>query len=81
MSFLIVFCVIAQANYLQSLDWHNDNGEIMKSIVTFYTKAKAFEPLSSFYDSCSQVEIDECAAPPPSSPIRFRPSRSRSGFG
>ena len=31
----------------------------MKSIITFYTKAKAFESLSSFYESCSQVEIDE----------------------
>ena len=50
---------ILAANYLQSLDWHNDNGEIMKSIITFYTKAKAFESLSSFYESCSQVEIDE----------------------
>ena len=48
---------ILAANYLQSLDWHNDNGEIMKSIITFYTKAKAFESLSSFYESCSQVRI------------------------
>ena len=24
-------------------------------IVTFYTKAKAFESLSSFYDMCAQV--------------------------
>ena len=55
---------ILAANYLQSLDWHNDNGEIMKSIITFYTKAKAFESLSSFYESCSQVEIDE---------VRFNP--------
>ena len=49
---------ILAANYLQSLDWHNDNGEIMKSIITFYTKAKAFESMSSFYESCSQVRED-----------------------
>jgi intraflagellar transport protein 140 len=36
------------------------NGEIMKSIIGFYTKAKAYESLSNFYDSCSQIEIDEC---------------------
>ena len=49
---------ILSANYLQSLDWHNDS-DIMKNIITFYTKAKAFEQLASFYDACSQVEIDE----------------------
>ncbi|GMI07811.1 hypothetical protein TrVE_jg6403 [Triparma verrucosa] len=49
---------ILSANYLQSLDWHNDP-DIMKNIITFYTKAKAFEQLASFYDACSQVEIDE----------------------
>lgn len=27
----------------------------MKAIITFYTKAKAFEPLAHFYDSCAQV--------------------------
>mmetsp|Transcript_2350 Transcript_2350/g.4465 ORF Transcript_2350/g.4465 Transcript_2350/m.4465 type:complete len:216 (-) Transcript_2350:214-861(-) len=31
----------------------------MKSIIQFYTKAKAYEQLSSFYDACAQVEIDE----------------------
>jgi intraflagellar transport protein 140 len=66
---------ILAANYLQSLDWHNDNGDIMKNIIGvnppgslcgncwlfverlsgFYTKAKAFESLSGFYESCSQV--------------------------
>jgi len=49
---------VLAANYLQNLDWHSD-GEIMKSIVSFYTKAKAFEQLASFYDACAQVEIDE----------------------
>merc|ERR1719453_1511784 len=49
---------ILAANYLQNLDWHSD-ADIMKSIVSFYTKAKAFEQLASFYDACAQVEIDE----------------------
>merc|ERR1719453_1718019 len=49
---------ILAANYLQNLDWHNDP-EIMKAIINFYTKAKAFEQLSGFYDACAQVEIDE----------------------
>ena len=42
------------ANYLQNLDWHSDT-EIVKNIVAFYTKAKAFEQLSTFYDACAQV--------------------------
>jgi intraflagellar transport protein 140 len=33
--------------------------DIMKAIITFYTKAKAFEQLAGFYESCAQVEIDE----------------------
>ena len=31
----------------------------MKTIISFYTKAKAFESLANFYDACAQVEIDE----------------------
>merc|ERR1719235_1664103 len=49
---------ILAANYLQTLDWHSDP-EIMRNIVSFYTKAKAQEQLVSFYDACAQVEIDE----------------------
>eukprot|EP00743_Colponemidia_sp_Colp-15_P005070 GILK01005459.1.p1 GENE.GILK01005459.1~~GILK01005459.1.p1 ORF type:complete len:1424 (+),score=370.05 GILK01005459.1:129-4400(+) len=49
---------ILAANYLQNSDWHNDE-EIMKAIISFYTKAKAMEQLSGFYDACAQVEIDE----------------------
>jgi intraflagellar transport protein 140 len=45
------------ANYLQQMDWRD--GEIMKSIITFYSKAKAYEQLSGFYDSCAQV-IETC---------------------
>ena len=49
---------VMAANYLQSLDWRKDP-EIMKHIISFYTKGKAQESLSSFYDACAQVEIDE----------------------
>jgi intraflagellar transport protein 140 len=49
---------ILGANYLQTLDWHSD-AEIMKNIIQFYTKAKAFDSLALFYDACAQVEIDE----------------------
>jgi len=49
---------ILAANYLQQMNWR-DSVDIMKAIVTFYTKAKAYEPLAVFYDSCAQVEIDE----------------------
>ncbi|KAI9349580.1 hypothetical protein BDR26DRAFT_852390 [Obelidium mucronatum] len=47
-----------QANFLQTLDWRS-NSNVMKAIITFYSKARAWESLSGFYDSCSQVEIDE----------------------
>jgi intraflagellar transport protein 140 len=46
------------ANYLQQMNCR-ESVEIMKSIVLFYTQARAFEQLASFYDSCAQVEIDE----------------------
>lgn len=46
------------ANYLQQMNWRGSM-EIMKAIITFYTKAKAFLQLAGFYDSCAQVEIDE----------------------
>merc|ERR1719221_1947374 len=49
---------VLAGNYLQSLDWHGDN-EIMKNIIQFYSKAKAYDKLASFYDACAQVEIDE----------------------
>lgn len=43
------------ANYLQSLDWR-ENRDIVKNVITFYTKAKAFDSLAI---SCAQVEVDE----------------------
>lgn len=49
---------VLAGNYLQSQDWQHD-ANIYKNIVTFYTKAKAFENLASFYDACSQLQIDE----------------------
>nr|XP_033696554.1 intraflagellar transport protein 140 homolog isoform X4 [Tursiops truncatus] len=49
---------IMAANYLQSLDWRKDP-EIMKSIISFYTKGRALDLLAGFYDACAQVEIDE----------------------
>eukprot|EP01038_Epipyxis_sp_PR26KG_P011964 gene11964-16014_t len=46
------------ANYLQQMNWR-ESVDIMKAIITFYNKAKAFYQLAGFYDSCAQVEIDE----------------------
>lgn len=45
-------------NFLQNQNWHNDP-EIMKTIISFYQKAKSFDHLANFYDACAQVEIDE----------------------
>ena len=36
------------------MSW-KDNVDIMKSIIMFYNKSKAYEALSNFYDSCAQV--------------------------
>ena len=49
---------VLAGNFLQSQNWHNDP-EVMKTIISFYQKAKAFESLGNFYDACAQVEIDE----------------------
>uniref|UniRef100_A0A3Q3ICS2 Uncharacterized protein n=1 Tax=Monopterus albus TaxID=43700 RepID=A0A3Q3ICS2_MONAL len=49
---------IMAANYLQSLDWQK-NPEILKTIIGFYTKARAPELLAGFYEACAQVEIDD----------------------
>ena len=42
------------AHYLQTLDWRKDP-EIMKNIISFYTKGRALDSLASFYDACGQV--------------------------
>uniref|UniRef100_H9GLJ7 Intraflagellar transport 140 n=1 Tax=Anolis carolinensis TaxID=28377 RepID=H9GLJ7_ANOCA len=45
---------IMAANYLQSLDWRKDP-EIMRNIISFYTKGRALDLLAGFYDACAQV--------------------------
>jgi intraflagellar transport protein 140 len=45
---------VMAANYLQTLDWRKDP-EVMKNIITFYTKGRAMESLAGFYDACAQV--------------------------
>lgn len=49
---------ILAANFLQTADWHQ-NQDLLKNIISFYSKAKAFENLASFFEACSTVEIDE----------------------
>ena len=49
---------ILAGNYLQTLDWRNDSN-IMKHIITFYNKARAYDLLAMFYQACAEVEIDE----------------------
>lgn len=51
------------ANYLQTVDWHS-HPEIMKTIISFYTKAKAYESLVGFFEVCAQIEIDEYRSVP-----------------
>lgn len=49
---------ILAGNYLQTGDWHK-TPELMKHIIQFYNRAKAFDHLAVFFDACSTVEIDE----------------------
>ncbi|CAK55887.1 unnamed protein product (macronuclear) [Paramecium tetraurelia] len=49
---------ILAGNYLQTGDWHK-TPELMKHIIQFYSKAKAFDHLANFFEACSSVEIDE----------------------
>lgn len=49
---------ILAGNFLQTLDWRN-NGNIMKNIIAFYQKSKAYDLLGWFYQACADVEIDE----------------------
>ena len=53
----LVFVVVWIPVYnllFQRLDWRKDP-EIMKNIITFYTKGRALDSLSGFYDACAQV--------------------------
>jgi intraflagellar transport protein 140 len=52
------FNYILAANFLQTLEWV-ENPEIVKYIVGFYKKAKAFNNLSNFYLTCANVEIND----------------------
>lgn len=49
---------IMAANFLQSLDWV-ESEELVKTIVSFYTKAKAYLSLANFYEVFANVEINE----------------------
>lgn len=49
---------IMAGNYLQSLDWQNQP-EVLKNIINFYSKGRAMDLLANFYVACAQVEIDE----------------------
>jgi intraflagellar transport protein 140 len=49
---------ILAANYLQSLNWHTDP-EVMRHVIGFYSKARAWEALAGFYEACADVEVDE----------------------
>lgn len=49
---------VLAGHYLQTLNWHED-ADLFKTIVNFYIKAKALEPLSSFYVSCAQTDIED----------------------
>jgi intraflagellar transport protein 140 len=44
------------------MNWR-ESVDILKAIITFYSKAKAYMQLAGFYDSCAQVEIDEYRSP------------------
>ncbi|XP_037936551.1 intraflagellar transport protein 140 homolog [Teleopsis dalmanni] len=49
---------IMAANYLQALNWQED-ANVLKHIVTFYSKGQAFDSLANFYAICAQIEIEE----------------------
>uniref|UniRef100_A0ABL0EJ54 Anaphase-promoting complex subunit 4 WD40 domain-containing protein n=1 Tax=Rhodnius prolixus TaxID=13249 RepID=A0ABL0EJ54_RHOPR len=49
---------VMAANYLQSLDWRV-KPELLKTIISFYTKGRAHHLLANFYIACAQVEVDD----------------------
>ncbi len=49
---------ILAGNFLQTSDLHS-NPNISKYIISFYSKAKAYQQLASFYEGCAAMEIDE----------------------
>ena len=65
----------------QSTEWQK-SPEIMKSITTFYTKAKAHHLLAGFYDACAQVRLRPSPSPAAASaPAAARPEGDRVGGG
>ena len=59
---------VMAANFLQTLDWRDGDGatnekkkktDVVKHIVSFYQKAKAYGHLAGFYESCAASEVDE----------------------
>ena len=63
---------VMAANYLQSLDWRKDP-EIMKNIISFYTKGRALDSLAGFYAACAQVVLIKLA-------ITFNYTADRFGY-
>jgi intraflagellar transport protein 140 len=45
---------VLAANFLQGSDWIKDTS-LMKTITGFYHKAKAFDLLANFFESCSLI--------------------------
>lgn len=48
---------VLAGNFLQAADWHK-NGELVKTIINFYNRAKAFDNLAKFFEACSSLEVD-----------------------
>jgi intraflagellar transport protein 140 len=46
------------ANYFQTLNWR-ENPVLLKTIISYYTKAKAYESLGAFYETCADIEIED----------------------
>ncbi len=51
---------VLAGNYLQTLDWRA-HPEYVKSIVSYYTRAKTPQLLAAFYESCAQVTAKDSA--------------------
>lgn len=49
---------VLAANFLQSCNWR-ENSSLIKHIISFYSKARSYDHLSGFFESCAQLEIDD----------------------
>lgn len=54
----ILFTLLTILAFTTFRDWY-DNNEITEAIVCFYTCARAFEQILTFFNACAQIEIDE----------------------